>query len=120
MNRIIHILLIVVITVSAPLMGAGAYDHDGKMGHHSVAAESIGDSFVSVDTDNSVTDNSGLQGSLDDCLQVFHCSAPNTLVSVFSEQKRVSFYQHTLWSLHENEVVRSQTPTVDLRPPRSL
>ena len=120
MSRIIHILLIVVFTVSAPLTGAGAYDHGGGMGHHVSTVEGLGHSTVAMDQDNSVKDNADLEGLRDDCLQVFHCSAPNTLIAFFSEQKTVSFYQHNLWSLHKSEVLRAQIPTVDLRPPRSL
>ncbi|WP_380251012.1 hypothetical protein [Kiloniella antarctica] len=106
--------------MSAPLMGAGANDHGGKMNHHGVMVDNLGHSDVVVDQDNSAIGSSGAEGLRDDCLQIFHCSSPNTLVSFFSEQKRVSFYQHNLWSLHKSEVFRSQTPTVDLRPPRSL
>ncbi|MEH6631764.1 MAG: hypothetical protein V7776_13090 [Halopseudomonas aestusnigri] len=119
MNRIIHILLVVVLAVSAPLMGAGAFDHDGKMGHHGMAGESLDLSPISVDKVNSEKDGSGLLASLDECLKVFHCSSPNTLISSLSEQEAVSFYQHGLWGLHKSNSLLSQSPTVDLRPPRS-
>ncbi|WP_419905202.1 hypothetical protein [Kiloniella sp.] len=130
MNRIIHILLAVVFVVSAPLMAADAYDHNGKVGHHGMAGTSLSHNAVSVDQasvapvsvdeSNSVKDISGLLALMDECLKVFHCSSPNTLVSPLSEQEAVSFYQHSLWSLHKSEAFFSQTPTVDLRPPRVL
>ncbi|MFD2207661.1 hypothetical protein [Kiloniella antarctica] len=111
MFRTFRTMIMLILVLSASVVEVGAFNHDGDASHHEVASQ---------DTLNTISQNSDTQNSTDDCQQIFHCSSSNTLFPLILDQKRVNFFQYTLWSLTESLSLLAQAPTVDLRPPRYL
>ncbi|KKJ77074.1 hypothetical protein WH95_08295 [Kiloniella litopenaei] len=124
MERILHILLILTFALSTPLVTAKAAGHWNDNTHHyPVISEQINTDVSGSDIFGVSQQDQSLPSekqAMEECTKIMHCSSSSSYFLTTNTQQYVDFYQHSLWSLLQEQRLLDQSPAVDLPPPRFL